>query len=135
MTLSSIRDVQEGSVVSFRSKNPNDLVFWKGTLESIGTYRSIIGLGNPAPYNEAVRQSDPSVSSDLTNLTYFTITVDNDSSNPTTQVFANEWIQPGSLHQVALGNQITVKIDDPKNNTQAILSLLAGAGYACKVLS
>ena len=135
MTLLSIKDIVEGTVITFRSKNANDTVGWRGTLESIGTYRSIIGHGNPAAYNEAVRQSDSTVPSDLTSLTYFLITVDNDANSPTMQLFANEWIEPGSLHQIALGNQVTIKIDDPNNNTQAILSLLANAGYACKIIS
>ena len=135
MALTSIKFATDGSNISFRSKNPNDTVVWKGVLESRGTYRSILGLENPAPYNQAVRQSDPSVPSDETLLSYFTITVDNDSSIPVTKVFADEWIQPGSLNEIALGNKVTLQVDDPLNNTQAILSLLASAGYACKVVS
>jgi hypothetical protein len=135
MAFSSIRDITEGQVISFRSKNVNDPVFWQGTLELIGTYRAIQDRINPAAYNEAVRQSDPTVPSDLSLLTYFVITVDNSSTSPTMQVFAQEWITPGSLNVIALGNQVKLLVDDPNNNTQTILSLLASAGYFCKVIS
>ena len=135
MSLTSIKQATEGSIVSFRSKNPNDLVVWQGTLESIGTYRSIRSYTNPASYNEAVRQSDPTVSSDITDLTYFLITVDNQAEQPTMMVFADEWITPGSLNNGSLGNQIIVRIDDPLNNPQTILSILANAGYACKIIT
>lgn len=135
MSYSTIRDITEGTVITFRSKNPNNLVVYKGTLESIGTYRSIRSYMDPRSENEAVRQVDSSVSSDVTTLLYFLITVDNDATNPTTVVFANEWITPGSLNVVSLGNQVKLLIDDPNNDTQAILALLANAGYACKVIS
>lgn len=135
MAFSSIRDVSEGAIISFRTKNPNDTVNWQGTLEAIGTLRAVQTYGNPAPYNEAVRQSDPSVPSDLSSLTYFLITVDNDSTSPTLSVFADEWILPGSLNEISLGNQVKLLVDDPKKDTQAILSLLASAGYACRLIS
>ena len=135
MAETSIKNVAEGSVVSFRSKNPNDTVIWQGTLESIGTYRSIRGYTNPTSYNEAVRQNDPTVPSDITSLTYFLITVDNNAELPIMQVFADEWITPGSLNKVSLGTQVTLQVEDPLNHPQTILSLLASAGYACKIIS
>lgn len=135
MALTSVKQATQGSVISFRSKNPNDTTVWQGTLESIGTYRSIRSYLNPQSYNEAVRQSDPTVSSDVTDLTYFLITVDNQATQPTTMVFADEWVEPGSLNEVALGNQVTIRVSDPLNNTQTILSLLASAGYASKVVT
>jgi len=135
MTISSIKDVDEGAMISFRSKNANDTNLWVGTLESVGTYRSIRAYMNPASYNEAVRQVDATVSSDVTTLTYFLITVDNDATEPTMQVFADEWIEAGSLTVVNPGNKVTIVVDDPNNNPQAILSLLASGGYASKITS
>jgi hypothetical protein len=135
MSYSSIRDITEGSVITFRSKNPNNTAVLRGTLESIGTYRSIRAYMDPRSENEAVRQVDSSVSSDVTTLLYFLVTIDNDATNPTVIAFANEWIEPGSLNVVSLGNQVKILIDDPNNDVQAILSLLANAGYACKIIS
>lgn len=134
MAITSIKDVPEGSLITFRSKDPSDLVDWRGTLESIGTYRSIRDRINPASRNEAVRQTDQTVPSDVTQLTYFLITVDNEATQPTMMVFANEWITPGSLHIITLNNQVSIQIDDPNNDTPKILSILAGAGYSCRVL-
>ncbi len=124
-----------GTLISFRSKNANDLVVWQGTLEAVGTYNLIRDYANPAAYNQAVRQTDPSVPNDVTLLTYFLITVDNAASQPIKQIFADEWIQSGSLTQVNLGNFVTLQIQDPFNNSQTILSVLANAGYASKIIS
>ena len=132
--VTSVKEVDEGSTISFRSKNVVDTVIWKGVLESVGTYRSIRGYMNPASYNEAVRQVDPTVPSDVTLLTYFLITVDNDATEPTIQAFAQEWIEAGSLTVLDLGSKVTIQVDDPLNDSQRILSLLASAGYASKIL-
>lgn len=135
MAVSSIKNVEEGALISFRSKRATDTVTWKGTLESVGTYRSIKDRMNPSSYNEGVRQVDPSVPSDVTLLTYFLITVDNDATTPTMQVFADEWIVPGSLYVISPGSQVTVVVDDPKQDPTAIVSLLASAGYSSKIVS
>lgn len=136
MSVLIVKDLEEGSMITFRSKNANDTVLWKGTLEMCaGTYRAIRSYMNPAAYNEAVRQSDPSVPSDVSLLTYFLITVDNDADQPTMQVFAQEWIEPGSLAVINLGNKVTLRVDDPHNDVQQILSLLASAGYSAKIVS
>lgn len=135
MPMTSVKDIDEGSMITFRSKNPNDTVLWKGTLESVGTYRSVRAYGNPDAYNKAVRQVDTSVSADLTDLTFFLITVDNNSTDPVMRVFADEWIESGSLNIIDLGNKVKIQVDDPNSNPQQILSILANAGYACKILS
>jgi hypothetical protein len=132
--LTSIRQITEGALISFRTKNANDTAVWQGTLESIGTFRSIQSIFNPQSYNEAVRQQDASIPSDIKMLTYFTITVSNKSSTATTMVFADEWIQDGSLHELSLGTKVTLVVDDPKNDSQAIVSLLSSVGYACKII-
>jgi hypothetical protein len=134
MTTITINDVTPGSTISFRSKNANDLVSWVGTLLFIGVYQAILPYGNPAAYNAAVRQADPTVPTDVTTLTYFLVKVDNGATTPTLQLFAQEWIAPGSLVQTDLGNAVKILVQDPAVNTQAILSLLASAGYACSVL-
>ena len=135
MTALSIKDVTPGATIAFRSKRADDLVNWQGTLLGVMIYQAILPYGNPAPYNAAVRQADSSVSSDLTTLTYFLIKVDNDAVVPTTELFADEWIEPGSLIVTTLGNQVTILVQDPENNPQKILSLLASGGYASTVVS
>ena len=133
MSLASIKLVPIGSTVTFRSKNPNDVTVWQGVLESTGSYKSILPYMNPASYNEAVIQADPTVSTDPTTLTYFLITVSNNATVPTVQVFSDEWIANGTLNIVTLGNSVTIVVDDPLNDPQTILSILANAGYAATI--
>jgi hypothetical protein len=135
MALTSVKEIPEGSLISFKSKKQGDQTVYQGVLESQGTFRSIKSMLNPQPYNEAVRQSDRLVPSDVTLLTYFVITVDNKSEKETMIAFANEWIAEGSLKQVSLGNKVTLTVDDPSNDPHAIVSLLASAGYASKIIS
>lgn len=130
----SIDTITPGAVITFRSKNVNDTVVWRGTLESKGTYRSILPYGDPRAYNEAVRQNDPSVTSDVTLLSYFLITVDNSGTTPTVQAFAQEWIEDGSLNEITVGNKVKLIVDDELSNPQRILSILANAGYSAKIL-
>jgi hypothetical protein len=131
----TLSDVEAGATISFRSKNPTDQVVWRGTLESRGTFRSIRSYMDPRSYNEAVRQSDATVPSDVTLLNFFLITVDNQSTDPQIMVFAEEWIKDGSLIEIALAKQITIRVDDPNNDTQRILATLAEAGYSSTILS
>lgn len=131
-----VSDIDAGTSISFRSKNANDPTVYEGTLEiAKATYTAIRAWMSPAAYNEAVRQTDATVSSDITTLHYFLITILNDATQPVQAAFAQEWIADGSLSILNLGNQVTVLVDDPQSNSQAIVSLLASAGYACRIVS
>lgn len=135
MAISAVKDIAQGTMISFRSKRADDTVAWRGILEMpIGTYRSVRGYGDQRPYNEAVRRVDPSVTSDITDLTYFLITLDNSAENDATYVFAQEWIEEGSLVAITPGNKVTIQVDDVTSDPQSILSLLASAGYSCKII-
>lgn len=129
-----VDDVPNGSMITFRSKNVNDTVIWRGRLEMVGTYNSIKRYGNTAAENQAVRQTDPTVPTDEKTLTYFLITVDNNSTETTERVFAQEWIQPGSLVVINPGNKVTIQVDDPNSDPLLIVSLLASAGYSSRIL-
>lgn len=135
IAVANINLVPQGSIITFRSLNPNDTTTWIGTLESKGTYKSIRPYFDPAAYNQAVRQIVPTVSSDPTVLNYFLITVDNNAQQSTIQPFAQEWIDPGSLYIITPGNKVTVVVEDPLDDPQSILSLLASAGYSAKITS
>ncbi len=134
-SVNSITEIPQGSMITFRSKNPNDVTSWIGTLQSIGTYRSILPYGDPAAYHQAVRQIDNTIPSDVTTLKFFLITVDNNSDVPTDMAFADEWISPGTLYIQYPANKVKIEVDDPSNNSIAILQLLASAGYTAKVIS
>lgn len=129
-----VSDVDLGSIITFRSKRADDTVLWRGTLIGTGIYQAIRSLMDPQAYNEAVRQVDSDVPSDVTLLNYFMIVIDNGSEVPNTQVFAEEWIEAGSLTVISLSNKVKIVVEDPFNNTQQILSILANAGYTSKVV-
>lgn len=131
----NIKDIPQGSMVTFRSKSMSDPTMWRGVLEMVGTYRSIRRYTNPAAYNQAVRQTDPTVPTDETVLTYFLVTVDNDQTEKTELVFAQEWIQTGSLVVIDPGHKVTVVVDDPNNDPLLIVSLLASAGYSSRIIT
>lgn len=134
MQVMSVSDLDLGTIISFRSKRADDTVLWRGKLIGTGIYEYIRAISNPQPYNEAVRQSDPTVPSDVTLLNYFIIVIDNDASVPTTQVFAEEWLETGSLTVINLNNKVKVQVEDPFSNAQAIVSLLASAGYTSRII-
>lgn len=131
----SVKDIEPDSMITFRSKNANDPTIYRGVLEMVGTYKAIRGYCNPAAENQAVRQSDPTVPSDETTLTYFLITIDNDASQKTERVFAEEWILSGTLAVIDPGNKVTIRVDDPKNDPLLIVSLLGSAGYKSRIIS
>jgi hypothetical protein len=129
-----VSDVELGSIITFRSKRADDTVLWRGTLIGTGIYQAIRSLMNPQSYNEAVRQVDDEVPSDVTLLNYFMIIIDNGSDVPNTQVFAEEWIEEGSLTVINLSNKIKILVEDPFSNSQQIVSVLANAGYTSKII-
>lgn len=122
------------TVVTFRSKNANDATLWTGTLISRGIYESYDDDGSVQPYNEAVRQSDPTVSSDYTTLTFFELRIQN---NGTTRqaLFAKEWLADGSLTVLSQTAQETVIVTDPYADSQRLLNYLRSGGYTAKLSS
>lgn len=134
MATTSVNDIDLGTIITFRSKNPTDTVLWRGSLLAKVTYDIAKAYENPAAFHQGVRQVDQTVPLDVKDLTYFIIKVDNDQSVATTKIYAQEWILPGSLSVVSVGNKVRLQVDDPKNNTQLILSILANAGYSAKII-
>lgn len=135
MSLPSIKNVAPGLKVRFQSKRADDITNYVGTLLFVGNYAAIRMFTDPSAYNAVVRQSDPTVSSDPTTLTYFLLQIDNNAETPTQVPFADEWIASGTLFEVSTGNKIRIEVDDPYNNPQDIISLLASRKYACKIIS
>lgn len=123
-----------GTLISFRSKNANDSTLWTGTLISTGLYRSYREAGSQTSYNEAVRQRDPSVSSDYTTLSYFKITITNNMQERDV-LFAKEWIVDGSLKVISQDIVRTVSVDDPYNDSNRLLNWIRSGGYAAQLSS
>lgn len=126
-----------GRKVSFRSKNASDEITWSGTITSIGSYALASKQFDVTSYNAAVRQVDPSVSSDPTKLTYFTLTLDNTTASQSAQVFAAEWILDGSFTYTDLAALVTITVRDQATADHTrILSLLRSGNYQdCTIVS
>ena len=136
MPTTLVSSLPPGTTFQFRSKDPDDTTQWIGNLESpICSYNIARSYMNPAAYNEAVIMVDNTVPSDVTLLNYFILTVANNSEEPTLQVFAQEWILPGSLSVISSVNTVKLIVKDPLNDPQAIVSLLASGGYYSTITS
>lgn len=122
------------SIISFRSKKVSDTTLWTGTLIGRGVYESFRDDGSVQPYNEAVRQVDPSVPSDWTELSYFLIRIAN---NGTTRdaLFAKEWILDGSLQVLTQSALQVVTVSDPYGDTNRLLNYIRSGGYSARLSS
>lgn len=118
----------QGKKITFTSKSPNDTTVWRGTVEAVGGINFARSIYNPIPYNAAVRKVDPTIG-EVEDLTYFLITLDNNSSEVQTRIFANEWIASNSLTVIDEVAEITIKVYDSENNPAKILALLKAANY------
>ena len=131
----SIDEIPIGSMITFRSKRETDTVVWRGVLEGKVSYLIARGYEDPRSYNEAVRQSEPTIPSDVTLLDYFLVTLDNSAEVKETKAFAQEWIESGTLAIINPGNKVTILVQDPLSNPNQIVSLLASAGYKSKIVN
>lgn len=116
--------------VTFSSKNPVDPTTYKGVITAIISYAITGSFGfDILSYNSAVQRVDPAVGN-IPTLHYFLITLNNDQPNPTTRVFCNEWISPGSFSVIQDTTVFSVDIYDiPNNGGDAIIALLRANGY------
>ena len=135
MTVTSVKDLTLNDKIRFRSKRADDTVNWVGTFLGMFSYEVARGFDNPLAYNNAVRLSDNTVSSDVTTLTYFLFKVDNNSTTSTKLLFADEWIQTGSLQVITPGEKVRLEVDIPDGDVEKVISLLASAKYKCKIIS
>lgn len=131
----TLRNTPYGSIISFRSKDPSDTVLWSGTFQSMGTYRSVSNMIQPAAQNEAVRQVDSSVPQDYTTQTFLVITLDNNSSPTTTLAFSLDWITDGSLVVATEVTTVNIQVIDTRNEPQLIIDLLRLSSYQATILS
>jgi hypothetical protein len=130
--MSSLSDtIAIGTSISFRSKSASDTRQLTGVFEGSVSYTVARSYLDPRSYNELIRQSDPTVSSDVTTLSYFLITLESVGL----VLFADEWIANGSLATVDGANFVTIQVTDPHHDNAAILSLLMSGGYFARVVS
>lgn len=91
------RDMK-GQSCTFRSLAANDSNTYVGVIDSTGlSYDMAKGYCDAIPINAAVRLVDPTVTTDLDNLSFFSIKMSNASGTTVIKAFAEEWLQPGSF--------------------------------------
>ena len=129
-----ILSLSTGTLVSFRSKNVNDTALWTGTLIGSGSYQLFPDKGDFTPYNEAIRQSDSTVSSDITSLHYFALMITNNGVSRQA-IFTKEWIAPNSLTVLSQSIVQTVDVSDPYGDTDRLLNYIRSGGYAAQLSS
>lgn len=129
-----ILSLPTGTLVSFRSKNVNDTTLWTGTLIGSGSYQLFPDKGDFKPYNEAIRQSDNTVSSDITSLHYFALLITNNGVSRQA-IFTKEWIADNSLKVLTQSIVQTVSVSDPYGDTNRLLNYIRTGGYAAQLTS
>lgn len=119
-----------GRTVSFRSKNSSDTTVYSGVIDGVVSYNMASKMCDVISYNAAVRQADPTVSSDPTALNYFVIKLDNTTGPQTDYIFAVEWIVDGSWTLTDLATIVTIEVSDlPTADHTQILALLRSGNY------
>jgi hypothetical protein len=125
-----------GQTVTFLSKNAADQVVWEGRVEGLVTSVIAQQYSDIVSYNAAVRLVDPTVSTDLTTLHFFVLTLQNNTGPVQRYAFAEEWIANGSFSVINQQAQVTVIVYDiPSSDHQQILTALRAAGYSCYIQS
>lgn len=136
MTAPSLTSSMIGQTITFLSKNATDLIVYEGTLEGLVSPVIAQQYSDIVSYNAAVRLYDASVSTDVSTLTFFVLSLTNNTGPVQRYAFAAEWITAGSFSVINPQEQITVIVynsadADPTN----ILTVLRAAGYNCYIPS
>ena len=132
----SISLAQVGQKISFRTKNTTDQILWEGKLEGLVTAVIAQNFSDIVSYNAAVRLTDATVSSDVSTLTFFLITLDSNGGPVQRYAFAEEWILPGTFAIIDQQTLINVVVyDSPTGDHTQILAALRSAGYTCYIAS
>lgn len=121
----------QGETCTFRTIHPNDTNTYTGVIEDPFTSEKIVKpFRDVVPYNNAVRQADPSITADTSQLHYFLISVTNSSGDTAVIGFAEEWIAPGSFSLVDKLVKRTFTIYSPSTtSSNDIINVVRSAGY------
>lgn len=132
----SIALTQVGKKITFRTKNTTDQTLWEGRLEGLVTAVIAQNFSDIVSYNAAVRLTDTTVSSDVTTLTFFLITLDGNGGPVQRYAFAEEWVLPGTFAIIDQQTLVNVVVyDSPTGDHTLILAALRAAGYTCYIES
>ena len=125
-----------GSVVSFTTRNPQDVRIWQGTVVGFCGYQVAAGYGDLINYYQQVVAGFGSTNriSRLANTEFMLISTENESGN-VVQAISPEWIEPTSFRIVAADASYLIQVTTHNNETVSdVLQLLRDNGFTCKSL-
>jgi len=130
MSNPSIDESSVDRLITFTTKHDTDTTIWRGVVSGIVSRRLAAREWDIQSYNEGVRRTDPTVSTNLDTLDYFILTLDNGTSGSQTRSFAYQWIADNSLVFLDAASRVTIEILEPSTNDHdQILTVLRAAGY------
>ena len=130
-----ITDTSLNKKAKFITKHDRDTTAWQGTIQATAITADTAALfGDLKAYNEGVRRTDPTVPTDLSQLHFFLMKLDNiiQSTTPTASVvaFATEWIMDNTLVFPDQLSKITIYVTEASTAQHGdILTVLKAAGY------
>lgn len=126
-----------GGTYAFKSLNANDPTFYQGVIvESNILYSRATLYRDVLAYNQACRQTDPSIPADPSQIpSYFVLELTNTSNQQQFISFCSEWIMPGSWQSLNTVSTVMVKVLNPYPTTEGILQALASQGYPNATIS
>lgn len=105
-------DMVMGQIITFRSKNANDNVRWKGKVDGFVSYKVAKGYGDILSYHTAIKKTDPTIG-DIESLHYFILELaDNTDGGAPVRVYAWEWVETGSMVIIDEASVVVLKIYD-----------------------
>lgn len=130
-----INDTMVGQICSFQSKAVNDTQTWQGRIDVSRCNADIARMFRDiVTYNNEVRLFDPDVSTDLSTLNFFVLTVQDSTGVTAKTSFAQEWITDNSFKLITQDKKIQVTVfDAPGNNHENIVNILRQSGYVASI--
>lgn len=132
--MSDLNDMALAQNISFRTKNANDNVLWKGNVKGFVDYTIARTMGDLTSYHTNILKADPTVGA-VETLSYFVVELtDVEPDQQPVRVFAREWLEDGSFEILDEAAVRTLKIYDiSTEDLDEVIELLQTKGYHTEV--
>ena len=128
--------VEPGSIVikqdiKFKSLSDHDTVAWEGTVAGFLTYDTAKTMEDILPYYREAKKSITDLPP-IEELTFFILTLDENTAVTKSRVFALEYIDPSTLRIQDVYSDLYFKVyATPASEVPTIITLLKSHGYNC----
>lgn len=135
--MSTVSEIVNGNVISFRSKAVNDNNFYYGRVIGIVTSEIAKSYVDIYTWNSSVQSADSTVPAvDLQTFLLIQLLEKIDDTTKYIIPFSKDWINEASLSIIATDRTALIKVYDVDSaNVQDVLNVLATAGFRAKVES